>query len=789
MHRPALPLLAALVFSPRAALAQEVPHSAALAAALSVEALDAPSRRAEELRRVAPDAPAHRRVAAACELAGLALDVASRVRVAASAGVLPEPAAAALWHRRFGATLAATDPEASALACLALARSLHVRSEAVQVYRARFDPRQERPLLLPAVGPEVYDDRDGERTVAAYADAARAVAARPDDGPARVRLAALQALTDDPAAARATLRDVADGVPGARLTRAVAAWRARDDATALPAIEALARRDGDARAAFDLARVARFAADAREDPAVRRRRSFVSAAAWRVFFCGADGLGPLPRDALRDAAEEACEARTLIEDPNITYGGCGVATMLPLAELPAAVRALAPRLPEDVSTPCARARAALDAACVGRPVAPHPALPPLRALTPEVTSVAGARPVFAWLGAPRATWERCADRACARVLERADVATPFRPPRDLPAGLSFWRVRAGTLASPPRALWVDPRATGHRGLPDVDGDGWPDVPLGDAGAYARVDAAQRATLVPLPPDDGRRAPIAFAGDLDADGFGDFVQSSALGAGVLRGSPGGLRPSAFLAGEDVWSAAEPFADVDRDGAPDLYLSNAHQVRDARGAVRLFPYDGSGVVALAGDVDDDGFDEVASGTYDSVTYRGTWRWWRLPVTGPDARPLREVDLAAWSGLGFRVGDLDGDGREDFALVHHIPQSYPQRVRVDVIATRAARRPEAIEAAGQWPRLWPAGDVDGDGHADVLMQLDRALTVHLGDGAARFPRRRALAATTSRTPLAVTPGVGASPAPLWVFLDGPLRAIRVTAGAEETMLLGAP
>ncbi len=728
---------------------------------------------------------------AAFDAAGVLTDLRSRLGVASSVRVAPDAATVDLWRRVTGAPIEAVDPAPLLRACADLARREHVRSDAARACRERVAPRRTLDLLTPGVPGDFYDDAVGEVSVACFRDAARAVAARPDDVAARVRLAGMQALTDDPAAALATLRGAPRDDVDVRLARAVAAWLAGDEATGRPEFEGLARERGDARAAFDLAEVEHHAAQEAQPPTALRRGVLVRIAAYRVFLCGAASVTALPRAARRTAVERAHAALAHIELPDNAQGPCPRRSLLPFAELPPEATAQCAGFLEDRATPCARARAALDEAFIDRPTVPPPAPAALRALTPAVTAVTGPRPVFAWHGDATALWQRCADRRCERVVEEARVTSPFRPARPLPAGLWHWRVRRDASASPVRTLWVDPLARGQRVVPDVNGDGWPDVPLGPLGVYARFDGPAAPTLTALFAGDGRHAAAAYAGDLDGDGFGDFIQPTSVGTTALLGSPGGLRAPAWLRGGDFWQSVAPFLDLDGDGLTELHLHRFGRVRYASGRTAWFPHDGSSVMTAAGDVDGDGFDDFVTGDYDGSTYAGRWTWRRVTAGGPDPRPFRTFEVASFSERIFPVGDLDGDGRDDLVLPHHVPLAPSPRMTFEVLPSRAARQPVAFEAPGRDAQLWPAGDVDGDGHGDVIVWLEGGLSLRFGGPMGLSPRARPLGVTDVGFGhlVVVQPGVEAAPTPCWVFLDRPTRAIRVTAAAEQTMLLDAP
>src|SRR5262245_61410792 len=96
--------------------------------------------------------------------------------------------------------------------------------------------------------------------------------------------------------------------------------------------------------------------------------------------------------------------------------------------------------------------------------------------------VTSQRPAVRWQGgAGRVEW--CRDRACTQIVAAVDAPTgQAAPPSPLPAGVVFWRVRAGAAASATWQLWVGRRSAAADGVAgqwnDVDGDGYADAAIG-----------------------------------------------------------------------------------------------------------------------------------------------------------------------------------------------------------------------------------------------------------------------------------------------------------------------
>ena len=256
---------------------------------------------------------------------------------------------------------------------------------------------------------------------------------------------------------------------------------------------------------------------------------------------------------------------------------------------------------------------------------------------------------------------------------------------------------------------------------DVDGDGHADLLLGaagvdgaigaDAGAAYVVSGATYQTIRTLRGEDAGGhfgTGTDLTRDLDGDGRPDFI----IGA---RDSGPGARGRAYAyssaSGRRMWSVTAPktggdlgsffvagLADLDGDGTGDVYVGDYSDA--ANGGQSGAAY-------------------VLSGT--DGTRLDTWR-------GP--RPKEGM------GPGREAGDIDGDGIQDIAVGSYLSSTGAKLAgRVDIFSGATGARIASITSTTIGENLGfdvvGLGDTNGDGHPDLLVSAATGHNVYVISG----------------------------------------------------------
>ena len=368
-----------------------------------------------------------------------------------------------------------------------------------------------------------------------------------------------------------------------------------------------------------------------------------------------------------------------------------------------------------------------------------------------------------------------ADPRFARLRpEPADFAQPFVEPVKI---LGEWQGEAAN----DQFGWI------ARDVGDVDGDGVHDFVTSapshgpSSAGRAYVYSTKGGALlwsVDGKPNDSLGIGIEAAGDTNADGVPDVIVSAPGGGRACVHSGCDGRVLLTLQGEN---ASDNFGrhvsgagDVDRDGHADVMVGAPGNSAAGPGAGRAYVFsgkDGHALLTLTGEAAGDGFGSAVTGR---TSAKQTLLVVGAGTAGParagrayvyDAlttRPKFTLDADA-SGGAFAAmfvavpGDVDGDGLDDVYVSDWQNGALgPQTGRVYVHSGKTGKNLFTFtgEAAGDGLGSTQAiaGDVDGDGHADLIVGAWQVSTTAVGAGKAYLRSGadgKVLASYTCRTP----------------------------------------
>jgi VCBS repeat protein/FG-GAP repeat protein len=311
---------------------------------------------------------------------------------------------------------------------------------------------------------------------------------------------------------------------------------------------------------------------------------------------------------------------------------------------------------------------------------------------------------------------------------------------------------------------------------DVDGDGVPDVVVGAPGinglvghvaVCSGVNGSPLLTVFGENPADGFGVSVATAGDVDGDSIPDVLVGASIagptGAGrvyVFSGGSGMLLRTldGEVAGDHFGSAASLVGDVDGDGVGDFVIGAAdagpalggkvYVFSGATGALLWAVNGGSTSINFgyryasgSGDVNGDGVPDVFVGDWND-TARGQFTGQAFVLSGVDGSTiltLTGVYQLDGLGNGRGAGDVDGDGHADLIVgdfLNHAGGGFAGRVAIysGRDGSRLRQFTGALPDAQFGENVLALGDVDGDGSTDyVITALVDAGSVYVISGSA--------------------------------------------------------
>ena len=339
---------------------------------------------------------------------------------------------------------------------------------------------------------------------------------------------------------------------------------------------------------------------------------------------------------------------------------------------------------------------------------------------------------------------------------------------------------------------------------DVNGDGFADVIVGaealpnslgfDGAAFAYHGSASGLDTTPAWTSEADQAAnphwaraVSSAGDVNGDGYSDVVvgawgyddgESSEGAVLVYEGSASGLdgTPATLLQsnqdGASLGSWVSGAGDVDGDGYADV-IAGAHGWdggQNGEGAALLYLGSATGVstsaswtfesnqtmgglgeaVASAGDINGDGYSDLVIGAHDYTTTQpadGIVYAFFGSSSGPSTAPgWTATGDQAYSGMGYDVasaGDVDGDGFADILVgVSGWDGDFVGEGAVFLYYGAGASLTESpppwtaesdLPGAMLGHSVAPAGDVDGDGYDDVVVGAPLYSNPESNEGAA--------------------------------------------------------
>ena len=317
---------------------------------------------------------------------------------------------------------------------------------------------------------------------------------------------------------------------------------------------------------------------------------------------------------------------------------------------------------------------------------------------------------------------------------------------------------------------------------DVNGDGYADLGIGAwghdghdtdtgqayafAGSVSGLSTTAIFTATGTSGGDRFGAAVGTAGDVNGDGYAELIvgawgqDNAAGGVYVYRGSNTGLEATALFTatgenpGDRFGAAVSTAGDVNGNGISDVIVgAYGYNAFDAAGVGRAYVYHGTtsglavnaswsstqppptrgygSTVGTAGDVNGDGYTDVLIGSYGHDDYyTGKIYVYYGSATGLNPGSADWIAVSDSPGDEFgrtagAAGDVNGDGYADVVIGAYGHDDYTGKIYVYYgSATGLTPGPADWTSLGEnrgdrYGRVVsPAGDVNGDGYADVIV-----------------------------------------------------------------------